>query len=477
MNDKIRELRKANNKWKDNMTEEQVKIYIVLPFLKLYGYDTENLLFEKKIEKGFCDIWVPVGRNESLLVEVKSGGHTLISDDIAQVHHYAVSRGQEYAILTNGYEYVLLNFSKIIPVPRTTGESAMMAYAVFWFDIFHAKGKNVSELCYMEYLSYENIYNKHVTMYFCDIAQYKELKMKEGLKPNSWMVYRSTLFNFYDFFAKKHGRYGYERLMLEDFEEFIVTCKRNGTGTSISTIENNYTHIYDMLYTLRNSGRNIAINLQAERYKGVGNFDVTEKKKTFTPISENEIMTALEFYSKRKNSLRNCSLFLIVASLGMERSQIIDLKWSDFDDKLENIYRDMRKIKICPLLATYLKTLRAEKEKNKIKSDYVFLSFYRKEYKQMNDSGINDVFDELVELGSDVDWKAYSPKYIRNRLIVTMFDAGYAIEDIIFITGIDLTNLSKYITMDMIYNRARNTGNWKKLYNGLLCSEECITLK
>jgi len=35
MNDKIREIRKANNKWKDNMTEEQVKIYIVLPFFEI----------------------------------------------------------------------------------------------------------------------------------------------------------------------------------------------------------------------------------------------------------------------------------------------------------------------------------------------------------------------------------------------------------------------------------------------------------
>ncbi len=472
MNNKIKELRKANNKWKDNMTEEQVKIYIVLPFLKLYGYDTENLLFEKQIGKGFCDIWVPTGRNESLLVEVKSGGHTLNSDDIAQVHQYAVGKGQEYAILTNGFEYVLLNFSKIIPAPRISGESAMMAYVVFWFNIFHAKGKNISELCYMEYLSYENIYNKHVTTYFCDIAQYKELKMKEGLKLNSWMVYRSTLFNFYDFFAKKHGRYGYERLMIDDFEEFIATCKRNGAGTSISTIENNYTHIYDMLYTLRKSGRNVVINLQAERYKGVENFDVTEKKKTFTPISETEIMTVLEFYSKRKNALRNCTLFLLVASLGMERSQIINLKWSDFDDKLENIYMGIRKIKISPLLVKYLKALYAEKKKNKIKLDYLFLSFYRKEYKQMNDSGINDVFDELAELGGDIDWKAYSPKYIRNRLIVTMFNVGYSLEDIIYITGIDLTNLSKYITVEMIYNRAKNAGNWKKLYNGLLYDEK-----
>jgi len=35
----------------------------------LYGYDTENLLFEKKIGKGFCDIWVSTGRNESLAAD------------------------------------------------------------------------------------------------------------------------------------------------------------------------------------------------------------------------------------------------------------------------------------------------------------------------------------------------------------------------------------------------------------------------
>lgn len=48
MDQKIKTLKKAYEKWKDKLNEEQVKYYMVLPFLKMYGYDVDNLLFEKK---------------------------------------------------------------------------------------------------------------------------------------------------------------------------------------------------------------------------------------------------------------------------------------------------------------------------------------------------------------------------------------------------------------------------------------------
>ena len=50
-----------------------------------------------------------------------------------------------------------------------------------------------------------------------------------------------------------------------------------------------------------------------------------------------------------------------------------------------------------------------------------------------------------------------------------MFYDGYSLEDIIYITGVDMKNLGKYITTDMIVERKKGNINWKKLYDGILC--------
>ena len=50
-----------------------------------------------------------------------------------------------------------------------------------------------------------------------------------------------------------------------------------------------------------------------------------------------------------------------------------------------------------------------------------------------------------------------------------MFYDGYSIEDIIYVTNIDMKNLTKYITTEMIVERRKGTMNWSKLYDGILC--------
>ena len=112
LDNKIRELRTVFNKWKNELAEENIRFHVVLnTFLPLMGYETDNCKLEEKIGKGFCDIIVPIKDKQTLLVEVKNGWHVLDNNDIEQVKRYATSRGQEYAILTNGKEYILLDFN------------------------------------------------------------------------------------------------------------------------------------------------------------------------------------------------------------------------------------------------------------------------------------------------------------------------------------------------------------------------------
>ena len=123
-----------------------------------------------------------------------------------------------------------------------------------------------------------------------------------------------------------------------------------------------------------------------------------------------------------------------------------------------------------------MKQLYKEKEQSRVKSLYIFQLYYNKQFKPMREWNINDVFDNFAKITNDEKWKNYSPKYLRCCLIKTLFATGYSIEDIIYITGIDMKNLANLIGTDEILERkniAKNNGiSWQQLYDGILCERE-----
>lgn len=143
--------------------------------------------------------------------------------------------------------------------------------------------------------------------------------------------------------------------------------------------------------------------------------------------------------------------------------------WDSFDKKLRCIIIDGRRIQMCELLQKYLLYLSEERKGRKAKTPYVLLSCSNGKYNKMSEWGINYIFDELVEITNDEKWRDYSPKYLRNCLILSLFKAKYSLEDIIYITGIDIKNIFNYITTDMILDRKNFKVNWQKLYDGVLC--------
>lgn len=464
---RIKQLRMVFNKWKGELGEEHVRFHIILnTFLPLMNYDIENCRLEEPIGKGFCDILVPIKENKSLLIEVKNGEHVLTNNDIEQVRKYATSRGQEYAILTNGKEYILLNFN-ISSQPVISGDT-LKSNIVFWFDIFKDKGKELTDLQYFSYLSYEKLYDTETTNFFTDIAQYKVWKVEDGLSELSWVAYQSTLYNYYDFIAEKYNKYQwiYGRMSEDDFEEFIRTRKRNGTKTSIKTVANNHTHIFDMLSLMKKRGKISHFNFEENRAKSLESFLETENKKIPVRLRGNDISKAIDMYNSKKNSARNIVVYLMCVSLGMERSEILNMKWEDFDSEFKYITLYGRKIEINNMLRRYLQLFKKEQGRKK---GYLFVALYNGKYKKVNESTINDVFNEFkkVEEYGDV----YSPKFLKNCLILSMFYDGYSIEDIIYVTNIDMKNLAKYITTEMIVERRKGTMNWSKLYDGILCED------
>lgn len=372
-NEKIKNLKTVYNKWKGMLGEEYVKFHIILnTFLPMMNYETDNCKLEEKIVKGFCDILIPIKEKGDLLIEVKNGEHILSNEDIGQVKRYAVIRGYEYAILTNGKEYILLNFN-INSQPVTSGDS-LKSSIVFWFDIFKEKGKERTDLKYFDYLSYENLFINETTRFFVDIEQYKVWKFEDGLSELSWIAYQSTIYNYFDFIAKKYNRYRgiYGRMSEDDFVEFIYTCKKNGVQSSIKTIANNHTHIFDMLSLLKKRGKISHFNFEENRSKSLESFLDTEDKKKPVKFEEKDIEKAISIYRKgKRNVTRNIIVYLMCITLGMERSEIINIRWEDFDSDFNYIHLYGRKIKLNTMLRRYLQIFRREQGRKK---GYLFVA-------------------------------------------------------------------------------------------------------
>jgi len=157
MNEIVKDLRNEFNKRKNDLQEPNIKVHIITnTFLKYLGYDTDECIYEVPTGKGYCDILVPTNGDSALVVEVKTGKQPLNEKDIEQIQDYANRKKQRFGILTNGYEYILLDF-KISSPPILKG-TAYKSYVVFWFNIFRSRGNGLTELKYFQYLSFENLF-------------------------------------------------------------------------------------------------------------------------------------------------------------------------------------------------------------------------------------------------------------------------------------------------------------------------------
>lgn len=481
MKDVIEKIKSEFNRIEGSRQEGNIRYHIVQQtFLKYCGYDMGTLNLEKPTVRGFIDIYVPTIGKEALAVEVKNGKEPLQIKDISQALRYALDIRQRFAMLTNGKEYVLLD--RYINSETQNDNNDLNSYVVFWFNIFEPKGKGLTELKYFKYLSFENLYEKKSTHFFCDIARYREWKYDQGMKESSWTAYRCTLYQFFDFYAQNkiykrefesEGKQCYENLGIEDFKEFIKERKRNKDKSSKRTIESNFSHVYDMLHELKKHGRINNIILSESRKQNLFEYEQTNRKKEFGAIKAEDIQMVISFLEKRKDANRNIVVFLLTISLGLERSQLLDLMWDSFDKKLRYIIIDGRKIEMCGLLQKYLLNLSEERNEKKIKSPYVLQTYDGKKYKRIKEWGINNIFDELTDLTNDSKWRDYSPKYLRHCLIMSMIESEYPLEEIVYVTGIDIKNITNYITTDMILARKNVKINWKKLYSGVLCGATC----
>lgn len=479
MDEVIKQLRTKYKEISDNLYEDNVRDHIIInTFMKAYGY-TEYTLGEPVI-KGFCDIFIPIDDKRAFIIEVKRGDKKITDDDIRQVQAYVAGKGQRFSLVTNGHEYVLID-SLITPLPTLIGNS-VNSYTVFRFDIFMARGRGVNELKYFKYLSYEYLYVKQLTDFFSDIAQYKVWKREQKREEQSIANYVSTLNRFFDYYANKllaqkefnaFDSSLYESININIFDGFIRSISKK-SDIPIDTLRNKHSHLYNMLCELKRHKKIWFISLSESRKESLSRYEETELRKPYEELNERDIDTILNFLKLSKTPVRDTVIFLLTITLGLERSQLLQLKWSDFDKSFKHLFVDGRKIILPERLKNNLTELNQIAEKEKIKSPFVFQKNKKNKYKPVDVWNINDVFNSFTKISKDKKWELYSPQYARNGLILSLYSANYSIEDIMYITGIDINNISNYISRDDMLNRRSKEINWKSLYGGLLCDTSKI---
>lgn len=450
-------LRKMYNKFKET-NEENIKIHVVTKFLEMLGYDSSEFYYEHSMyhKDGRADIAVKIDDMTYLYVEVKSPESKLSEKEQSQLAQYLYNRGLSWGILTNGKRFILFNNSiNSIPNPN---RPIMIDKIVFNIDIFNVRQREL-----VTFYSKKNIFDKQLTNYFRDIAQFKAFKFPDG--GGSWEVYKGTLLNFFKYYSSQQNRYrALGEIRIDEFEDFLriekelKSQKKGKKINSSETFENKYSHIRSFFQTLkiRNPG------FEEEKVKLIGKMEAKEQNKDISEIlTEINIEKILDFYEKRQDTLRNKTIFLLCICFGLERSSLLGLTVKSI--KKESLLINGRELSLPPVISDLIKELVEENKKKKIKTENLFYSLYNNKYKPISGGTINYIFDILKEI--DELWSVLSPKNIRSYLIKQLFNNNYPLEEIVYLTGADLISINSLITYNQVINKVKTRGgNSKKLH-------------
>lgn len=448
-----------------NLNEYNIMQHVVIDvFLERMGYSRSMCDFEANCKNDFADFAIKISENKSLYVEIKNGYNDLTDKNIAQLLKYINIMGGEWGILSNGFRYILINNNL-----KSLDESKTKLADKIVLDISVNKSTDIK---FLKYFSREKIFENKTTSYYVHIAQFRNYKIwTDG---NSWASYKSTLFNFFDFYADKKGYKVHSNDLTEpltkidiedyfDYIEFKINKQKNSSKqvNSKQTINNSYSYFTSFFNTLKNYSYISDHNFKYSRKEILAKYDDTPKIKSEHYLTDDRFNKILEYIYSHNNSDRNIVIFLLCAYYGIERSRVDNLKWEQIDINRGTIKFDKMTIKINNLMMLCLNNI-MKKQNNSKKNKYVLLRKYKNRFEKAKVSIINLVFNDLQNIDKlDPAWKHFSPQYVRDCLIKEMFKCGYSIEQIVYETNLNLLNISPYISYDDIFMRGQQRANNK----------------
>lgn len=448
---KIKEIRDRFNHL-ENLNEANIKIKIVLDLLNVLGYDYDSFDFEHKVHrsKKTADIGIKIDNEKYFYVEVKNGYKDLSKDDIMQLVDYLSAKSTEWGLLTNGRELMLINND----IKTESKEGVALEDKI----VLRINLMTIKKVNNLRFMSMEAIFETGVTEYFKAIAQFKAYKFPGDNK--NFNVYKGTLNNFFNYFVDKENKYvDIEKIREDEFKSFLEyeQDKNKDKSKSINsqnTFKNKYSHIRSMLNELEKQKYINKHNFKEERDKLIGSLEYKESDKDKDFLNKENISRILEFIDNTQSPIRNKVIFLLSAYAGLDRSTLRNMEVGMFNLDKNIIKINKRIIPLPSKLKFLIKELIKENKSRKIKGGYLFYSNYSKKYNVMSESAINDLFILFKNIDiNDKKWTMFSPQYVRDCLIGKLFEKNYSIEEISYLTGMDLKNISNYISPDKINSK------------------------
>jgi integrase len=424
--------------------EATIRTLLVVPFLKMIGYDEEWFKFEEPVHnrRSICDISIYINRDEreKFFVETKRGDTDLKDDDVKQLVNYLNIVNVEWGLLTNGKQYYLVN-NKI--------EGDFKQKLVFIYNLFDlAQDREY----YLNYFTYNSLFVTRTSQYFKFFCQYKAF-----FKNKSWKTYENTILNFLTYLAEKNSFYPIEHLRPLDFKDYLIyDINKNKSQNkrfiaSKQTVINKYAHIKNFFDILRlNKKININNFSELDIADILSGIEYEDNYDEVQPISEQEVDMLIEVAKNTLHGQRNELIILLLLYCGLGRSEIETLKIDDFD--LENgiLYINQRTIPLAQSLTTKIKAYLADREQKGFVSSYFFCKKYAKGYGGITD--FNKVLSRIIESTniSKERKKQLDIALFKKSLIKRMYSVGYSLDDLVALTGLSLASICLYVSFEEI---------------------------
>lgn len=434
-----------------NLKEENVKIHLVIPILNLLGYDKNFFDFEytRDHKNKIVDMaWIC--NNDMIYIEVKRGDYDIAEADVKQLTDYIVSKNISWGILTNGKRYILINknidcigFGEKISIDRIAIDENLI------------KNNKKSKI---NYLSKEYIFDNKCTDYFRDIAQFRVYYLTKKNNKSSWRQYNSTLNNFTEYLTKKYGKY--KSLSNIGFEDYIDYWKdkivEKNKVKSIETFKAQHSHVASLFSALHENGKITNNNFAYITNKEIENaynllYNKENSGESDFVLNEQNVIKAYNILNIKKDNNRNIIILFLAIYCGITRSEIISMQWEDIDLKKDRIKLKDRIIPLPKAIKEKLNALNLEYKRKKIKTSNVFCTYYDKKYNAITISSVSFIFDTLKECF----WIKCSLEKICSNLIPLLYQNGYSIEEISFLTGKSLSILEKNIPYNIMIKGIR----------------------
>lgn len=446
-------------------SESNISMHIIEPILiNVLNYKKEWLTKEKRSDNSrkHFDILITDNKRNKILIECKKASIKLNNEHLEQLTNYMNSQNIEWGILTNGYEWILVNnlFKDIKHIADRI---------LFEVDI---RSRNMMKTPNnMKYYTYESLFcNNGIINYVKLIIQYNICKRHNM---SSWPNYKCALLKFSEYLMEENNFLYVEmdRIQNYQFIQFYrwyvqqeTHKKKNKSSKNIklkpTTVKNLYRYINNFYLTLFEQGyfkinpfSSMDLNIVMNELDDVIDWS-TNKELSLQDISI-IVEKTYELLKGTRDAERNMVVFLLFI-YGLNRKEIVALKNQDICDDYINIRGEkfQRKIPMSNNLREQIKIYMQYKKKKKLKNEKFICT---SNGKKINAQSLSEVINEKVKL---INYNINIEK-IQQFIYKEYVNKGKDIFSILYLTNLDVSNLKRFITNEDI----KKMGRPEKLLN------------